>query len=114
MRLLQSENMLGLFIRVPAWPSCPLPCPPVDTALHQALHRERAGVVANREAALRRGDAREKIPSPFVRGDYIEGELTGYEAARRLERQLGDIDAEVARVGGGTSGSATVPSGTLA
>jgi hypothetical protein len=64
----------------------------------EALARERAGVAANHAAALRRGNAREKIPSPIKRGEYVEGELTGNQAAARLERQLADIDREISRV----------------
>jgi hypothetical protein len=64
----------------------------------EALGRERVGVAAQHAAALRRGNAREKIPSPLVRGELLESELTGFEAAHRLERQLQDIDAEIARV----------------
>jgi hypothetical protein len=33
-----------------------------------------------------------------VRGEFIEGELSGTEAAARYKRQLADIDAEIARV----------------
>jgi hypothetical protein len=64
----------------------------------EALHRERVGVAAKHAAALRRGSGREKIPSPIVRGEFVEGELTGYQAAARFERQLGDIDREISRV----------------
>jgi hypothetical protein len=45
----------------------------------EALGRERVGVAAQHAAALRRGNAREKIPSPFVRGELLESELTGFE-----------------------------------
>jgi hypothetical protein len=64
----------------------------------EALYRERVGVASYCAAALRRGNSREKIPSPIVRGEYIEGELTGVQAAARLERQLADIDREISRV----------------
>jgi hypothetical protein len=71
-----------------------------------ALHRERVGVAAKHAAALRRGSGREKIPSPIVRGEFVEGELTGYQAAHRLECQLQNIDAEIARVSQDSGGNA--------
>jgi hypothetical protein len=63
-----------------------------------ALHRERGFVANNHAAALRRGDGHERIPSPLVRGEYVDSELSGFEAAARYERQLQDIDAEIERV----------------
>jgi hypothetical protein len=64
----------------------------------EALQRERGFTLHHYSAAVKRGDAHERIPSPLVRGEFIEGELSGTEAAARYKRQLADIDAEIARV----------------
>ena len=64
----------------------------------EALKRERGSVEARRAVALVRGDKHERIPSPFRPGEYVEGELSGTEAAERCAKQLADIDRELERV----------------
>ncbi len=64
----------------------------------EALRRERGFVEARRAAALALGDKHERIPSPIKRGEYVNGELTGCQAAAKLGRRVADIDAELDRV----------------
>jgi len=64
----------------------------------EALRQERSFMKARLAEALKRGDKHERILSPYKLGEYVDGELTGTEAAERCSRSLEAIDAELERV----------------